>query len=373
MRILHTADWHVGYTAHGVTDAHGLNSRFHEMEQSIWWLMKLISSQKPDALVIAGDIGHRRTLSGSELSLIADVFRLCDIVGVEVVAIEGNHDQEWNSLRVSSVRALYPDIVTGPRTRWLYGYDSEAMVALIPYPNRAAIAEAGWTPEQVSAGIADIVSEVVVKSGGAPVIVVAHLSVTGSVYNPEQNPLLMGLHDIIVDPTALVRPGVDIAMLGHIHHEQTLLFSEHRLPLVYPGSLMRLDFGDKSPHKGVVMHNIENGTREFLENPASPEFRTLGIDDSLSDVKEGTYVRIKVDTTLSDADKARLYAAADKQNVLLTGIHETRVHTPRHGAERIAVAVSDGEVVEAWANAQGVPSAGILSLMGEVDSCDSDG
>jgi exonuclease SbcD len=58
-------------------------------------------------------------------------------------------------------------------------------------------------------------------------------------------------------PSSLAHPGIDYVALGHIHRHQVV--SEELQPVVYSGSLERVDFGDEQDNKGFYQVNIEPG------------------------------------------------------------------------------------------------------------------
>lgn len=86
MRIIHTADWHIGKI---------LNDYSLLEDQRVWFsrFIERLRQLKPDAVLVAGDIYDRSMPSGEAVSLLNEI--LCEIVlelGIEVFLIAGNHD-----------------------------------------------------------------------------------------------------------------------------------------------------------------------------------------------------------------------------------------------------------------------------------------
>jgi len=99
-----------------------------------------------------------------------------------------------------------------------------------------------------------------------PVVLTAHASIQGAVYGGERTVMLGG--DLIL-PGALVKdPRLDYVALGHIHKWQDLN-EGNQPPVVYPGSIERVDFGEAADDKYFVIAHIEKGHTEV-------EWRKLG-------------------------------------------------------------------------------------------------
>ena len=86
MKFIHTADWHLGKLVHGVymtEDQRYLLNQF----------IQLIEEEKPDAVIIAGDLYDRSVPPTDAVDLLDDMlFKINVELKVPVVAISGNHD-----------------------------------------------------------------------------------------------------------------------------------------------------------------------------------------------------------------------------------------------------------------------------------------
>ena len=87
MKILATSDWHLGNLFHG-------NDRLPEHRHFLKWLLEQIAGQKPDALLIAGDIFDNGNPSAAAQTVyyefLADATHLCP--NMQVIITAGNHD-----------------------------------------------------------------------------------------------------------------------------------------------------------------------------------------------------------------------------------------------------------------------------------------
>jgi exonuclease SbcD len=92
-----------------------------------------------------------------------------------------------------------------------------------------------------------------------PVVFTAHASVQGAKFGAERTVMLGA--DLVL-PGSLVRdPHLDYVALGHIHKPQNLNENGHP-PVIYPGSIERVDFGEAQDDKFFVIANVERGKTE---------------------------------------------------------------------------------------------------------------
>jgi len=87
MRVLHTADWHLGHSLGGL-------SRAHEHAVFLDWLSDRVEELAADALVIAGDVfDHQNPSAEAQQAFyrfLAGLSRRCR--GLTIVVVAGNHD-----------------------------------------------------------------------------------------------------------------------------------------------------------------------------------------------------------------------------------------------------------------------------------------
>jgi exonuclease SbcD len=89
--------------------------------------------------------------------------------------------------------------------------------------------------------------------------------------------------DVVVLKSLLADPAWDYVALGHIHKHQELNQGQ-RPPIVYPGSLERIDFGEEGERKGFVMVQLERGRADWEFIPVNARrFLTIRLDVTQSD------------------------------------------------------------------------------------------
>jgi len=92
-----------------------------------------------------------------------------------------------------------------------------------------------------------------------PTLLTAHASVQGAVYGGERTVMLGG--DLVLSGALVRDPRLDYVALGHIHKPQNLNVNAHP-PVIYPGSIERVDFGEASDKKYFVIAHVERGRTE---------------------------------------------------------------------------------------------------------------
>jgi exonuclease SbcD len=116
------------------------------------------------------------------------------------------------------------------------------------------------------------------EQGSLPRLFAGHFSVSGASFGSERS-VMLG-RDLVVSKGELTDRVWDYVALGHIHKHQNLTAGEAGAPpVVYSGSLERIDFGEDVEDKGFCWINLERGatTWEFIKVAARP-FVTLKVD-----------------------------------------------------------------------------------------------
>jgi exonuclease SbcD len=93
-----------------------------------------------------------------------------------------------------------------------------------------------------------------------PTILTAHASVEGAVYGGERT-VLLG-KDFVLPKSMVADPRLDYVALGHIHKAQNLNGGNHP-PVIYSGSIERVDFGEVKDDKFFVVADVEKGKTEM--------------------------------------------------------------------------------------------------------------
>ncbi|KPV48174.1 nuclease SbcCD subunit D, partial [Kouleothrix aurantiaca] len=107
-----------------------------------------------------------------------------------------------------------------------------------------------------------------------PAVLTAHGTIDGATLGAERQ-IMLG-KDLILPRSFVALPGIDYVALGHIHKHQTL--GEHP-PIVYAGSIERIDFGEEREDKGCVIVKLERGNTSWqFHKLAARPFVTVDVD-----------------------------------------------------------------------------------------------
>ena len=292
IRLLHFADLHVGMENYGRLDpSTGVNGRVLDFLHRFDDLIDYGLEHEVDLVVFAGDAFKTRNPSPTyQRAFARRVKKLAD-AGVSVVLLVGNHDLPTMVQRASSVdifRTLdVPNVTVGweEKIHRIETRHGPVQVATVPYPVRQRLLAheeyRGLSIGQLDGALRDIVANNIQAMTAQldpdlPAVLTAHLSVSGATFGSERS-VMIG-RDAVVLRSALADPVWDYVALGHIHLHQSLNAGAYP-PVVYSGSLERIDFGEEGQTKGFCRVELAQGetTWEFIEVAARP-FVTVRAD-----------------------------------------------------------------------------------------------
>lgn len=269
MKIIHTADWHLGHVFH----RHG---RAAEHAHFLRWLLEVLTSEQPDALFIAGDVfDHANPPAAAERMFYDFLIEATQQVeGLQVVVIAGNHDGAARLDAPASVLGLHRVFVRGVVQRDADGqidfsrhviplHDRlsdrvEALCLAVPYLRSSDYPE-GYTAQQ---GMRSFLQGVLAAAGrsryaGVPLTAVAHFYATGAEINGAEHSerLVVGGQDC-VNLSQLGLAGFSYVALGHIHKAQRVGGREE---VRYSGSPLPMSFGERGYRHGVACAELTAG------------------------------------------------------------------------------------------------------------------
>ena len=280
IRLLHFADLHIGMENYGRLDpATGVNRRVLDFLRRFDELIDYGLEHEVDLVIFAGDAYKRRNPNPTyQRAFARRVKRLAD-AGVPVVLLVGNHDLPTMVQKASSVdifRTLdVPNVIVG-RVEEVHRIETRhgpVQVATVPYPVRQRLLAhdeyRGLSIEQLDEALRRIVSDNIRALAqqldpDLPAVLAAHLTVSGATFGSERS-VMIG-RDAVVLKSALADPAWDYVALGHIHKHQSLNDGGYP-PVVYAGSLERIDFGEEGQPKGFCWVELARGetTWKFVE------------------------------------------------------------------------------------------------------------
>jgi exonuclease SbcD len=292
IRVLHFADVHIGMENYGRLDpATGTSTRVRDFLTRLDEVIDYGLEHQADLAVFAGDaFKHRDPEPTQQREFAQRIKRLAD--AMPTLLLVGNHDMPAMAAKASSVdifRALdVPGVIVGykPEAQIVATRRGPVYLAWMPYPmrNRLLTREEhqGKSIEELEVALRQQVSVLLrslaeeASGHDMPRLLAAHLSVAEARLGSERT-VMLG-KDVAVLRSALAEPVWDYVALGHIHQHQDLN-PGGRPPVVYSGSLERIDFGEESEAKGFCWVELERGqaTWKFVPVKARP-FLTIRVD-----------------------------------------------------------------------------------------------
>ncbi len=281
LTVLHFADAHIDIAGHGRHDPlTGLPLRVLDFLNALDRIVDTAIDERVDLVLFAGDAYKDRTPSPTyQREWGRRIIRLAQ-AGIPTLLLIGNHDlspatgranalQEFDTLQVPHIHVLSQPAFLGPAEL----ENLPLQVLAIPWISRsglmAALEMSASQPEKVLAEIEERLSQLIqnwleAADPHLPTILTAHASVEGAQYGSERSVMLGS--DLVL-PGSLVRDArLDYVALGHIHKSQNLNENGYP-PVVYPGSIERVDFGEAQDEKSFVIAHIQRGKTAFERRP----------------------------------------------------------------------------------------------------------
>ena len=344
MKLLHFADAHIDMANYGRHDPEtGLPLRVLDFLKSLDTIIAAAISEKVDLVIFAGDAYRDRSPAPTfQREWGKRIIRLSK-AGIRTLLLVGNHDlspaigranaiQEFDTLEIPHVTVL-----AKPQFLSAAELGLPVQVIAIPWVSRSGLVAATDTSpadgSEVFTHIEERLTELVngwleQADPSLPTILTAHASVQGAKYGSERTVMLGA--DLVL-PGSLVRDArLDYVALGHIHKPQDLNENAHP-PVIYPGSIERVDFGEAGDDKFFIIAEVEKhntkvewrqltGVRPFIDRFVqldSPKDVTTVLKSALPAPEHiaGAILRLTVDyprewDTLIDESALRRYAEA---------------------------------------------------------------
>lgn len=251
MKIIHTADWHVGHELYGY-------GREEEFDYFFSQLSELLRAERPDALLVSGDVYDSYMPSTTAVRQLNNaLLRLHDSSPeTEIILTSGNHDSgprleaaapPWLPHGVHLIGTIDPTL---ERNR--IEIEGKGVVMAIPfcYPANFPHADGDPLDGRQERFFQRIIEQLSRES--LPAVLMAHLYVSGAALNGSRQP-----RDIVGGSDAMalddITDGYDYLALGHIHRRQRLSACAY-----YSGSPLPISFDEPAEH-GVLLVELEKG------------------------------------------------------------------------------------------------------------------
>jgi exonuclease SbcD len=344
MRLLHTADWHLGKKL-------GTFSRIEEQVQVLEEIVDIVEANEVDAVLVAGDIFDSANPPTEALELFySTVKRLSDEGRRLVVAIAGNHDSPDKIdapdalARASGIFFMgYPNAVIRPVALSsglsivrsdagfievkLPGTAVPLRLLLSPYANEVrlkqflGIEDKETALNQVLQSRWQEIADQYMDETGVNILMAHLFMVERGAEIPEEpegeKPIKIGNADLVY--TDIIPDAIQYTALGHLHRYQQA--KGHRSAAIYSSSPLSYSFSEAGQQKYVCLVDIEPGAAASVQQVPLNSGRKLyrksftGADAAIEWLQENPYslveLTIKSDTFLQAEELRRIQQAHD--------------------------------------------------------------
>lgn len=299
MRVLHTADWHLGQRFNGY-------DRHDEHQCFLDWLLQVLEEEQVEVLIVAGDIFDTANPSASAQEQYYNFLaRLSKSYCKDVVVVAGNHD---NPHLLNAPRAILKTLnihVIGSVTEDANDQcihlpsasTTRLVVAAVPYLRdtdirRSALGESGAEQEhRVRQGIAEHYSRLAAsirhhRAANVPVLATGHLFAQGCTASEGSERMIhVGtLGQVAADAFT---DAFDYVALGHLHRHQIVGEQEH---IRYSGSPIPLSFSEVEYSHRVLLLDFEGAQKPQVTALPVPCTRRLlrvtgGLDEVMQELR----------------------------------------------------------------------------------------
>ncbi len=364
MKVLHTADWHLG-------------KRFDQMELSkehqyfLDWLIETINNRHIDLLLIAGDIFDSGNPSNTALKQYYDfLWKVKTTCCKSVVIIGGNHDS------VSTLNAP-KDLLKHLQVYVVGGAPDDFKEEIIPIKNQVGATEiivcaipflrdkdirlsvSGETSAEretrIKEGIAShyrqLVSHILnFKQQNIPVIATGHLYAAGAITTDSEKDIHVGNLGQIGSEE--FPDEYDYIALGHLHRPQLVNKKEH---IRYSGSPVALSFSETDHAKIVLLLDFNDGILSAVEEIEVPCTRKLyrikgdeaAVKKAIAALPDDSYelpawvdIEVETDNYLPVIEEQLNQLLIDKHNIEYLFIRQKRINKIKNLNEQMVEALS---------------------------------
>lgn len=302
VRLFHFADVHLGVETYGKYNPEtGLNTRLEDFTDSLNQAIDRALESDIDLAVFAGDAYKARDPNQTHQRAFAAALKRLTDSGVPVALLVGNHDipntrgrahalEIYGLLGGAGVTILQRPEVVPIQTR-----KGEVLVAGMPYLTRSRVIaqdEArGKSVEEVAqivrdryvSYVAQLAREVAERPDHIAVltghftILDARVGVQGFLNNPNEPQ---------VPAASIAHPVFDYVAMGHVHKHQEMNRGAQP-PILYSGSIDRIDFGERGEQKGFILADLRKGHADWKFVPLQTR-RFLNIEVDAGDSEDPT-------------------------------------------------------------------------------------
>jgi exonuclease SbcD len=345
MKILHFADLHLGVETYGRTDPEtGLSTRLGDFLAALDRVVAYAIENKVDLVLFCGDAYKSREPTQTQQREFARRVNRLSTSGIPTFLLIGNHDLP-NAIGKATTTEIFDTLTVEnvyvsnrPQLYRIPTPSGEIQVVSLPWLRRNALLTREDTKnlsfEQINERLQAAMTEVVANKAAEldpalPAVLAAHVWVTGAKIGSESSMTIGQEHALLVGNVA--NPAFDYIALGHIHKHQVL---NENPPVVYAGSLERLDFGEADDEKGFYVVEI---------TPDADGQRRVSFDFHPLEGRRFVTVGVKIEADDIEPTATVLKAIAEQSASIKDAIVRLQLELPAE----LEGQLRDGEIREA--------------------------
>ncbi|NER48311.1 MAG: exonuclease subunit SbcD [Symploca sp. SIO1A3] len=328
IKILHLSDIHMGSGfSHGqINPTNGLNTRLEDFVNTLAKCIDRAISEPVDLVIFGGDAFPDATPPPYVQEAFAGQFRRLVDADIPTVLLVGNHDQHSQGNGGASLciyRTLgVPGFIVGDTidTHQIQTRNGSVQVITLPWLTHSTLLTRPETEGLALSEVNDLLisrlnpvleGEIRRLDPEVPTVLLAHLMADRASYGAERF-LAVG-KGFTIPLSLLTRPCFDYVALGHVHRHQNLNKSNDP-PVIYPGSIERVDFSEEKEDKGYVLINLEKGCAEWEFCPLSVRsFCTIEVNLAEAEEPQQALIKAIKKKEIKDAVVRLIYKLRSEQ------------------------------------------------------------
>ncbi|KAA3644688.1 MAG: exonuclease SbcCD subunit D [Chloroflexi bacterium] len=273
IKLLHFADAHIDMANYGRHDPDsGLPVRAMDYLKSLDTIVEAAIEEKVDLVVFAGDAYKDRNPAPTYQREWDKRMMQLSRAEIPNIVLVGNHDMSPSHQRAHALTELktlevpYIYVIDEPT---LMGPDEldglQIQVLALPWITRSGMvayldmdmSDPGKIYTELESKVSGLIDGWMEEiDANLPTVFTAHATIQGAKYGAERTVMLGG--DLVLSPALVKDKRLDYVALGHIHKPQNLNEGEQP-PIIYPGSIERIDFGEEEDKKFYMIVELEKG------------------------------------------------------------------------------------------------------------------
>ncbi|MGB3560991.1 MAG: exonuclease subunit SbcD [Geitlerinemataceae cyanobacterium] len=316
IKILHLSDIHMGSGfSHGrMNPETGLNTRLEDFQGTLSRCIDRALEEPVDLVLFGGDAFPDATPPPYVAEAFASQFRRLAEKQIPTVLLVGNHDR-YSQAQGSASLCIYrtlgvPGFIVGDslHTHHIATRNGNIQVITLPWLTKSTLLTRPETEGLSLAGVHELLlerlrvaleGEIRQLDADVPTVLLGHVMADNARFGAER--FLAVSKGFTIPMSLLIRPEFDYVALGHVHKHQNLNPTNDP-PVVYPGSIERVDFSEEKEEKGYVMLEVERGRVAWEFCPlAVRKFQTLIVDVSDAEDPQATLIATIAKKLIPDA------------------------------------------------------------------------